>query len=265
MDNAMGDKYCIERKQSSTHEEMLFLDEVNSSCPLCGTFLITRGKKKTLREFEIAHIYPNSPNAWEIGILDGVERLGENSEDVKNKIALCKKCHRNYDEKKTLEEYNDLLKIKKELIARQSAKMDVSSVVIEDEISNVILALENLNDIDDLGIDKLSLNALKIDEKIDKKYSLLRNSISMYIAEYYTIVQQEFKNMDQIKKLKFEQIASEVRTAYLKCASNENDQSAIFNSLVSWLTLKTNGSDEACRIIISFFIQNCEVYDKISQ
>lgn len=264
MDNAMGDTYCIERKQSDKYDEMMFLDEVSSSCPLCGNILISR-KKKNLREFEIAHIYPNSPNAWESAILKDVERLGENSEDPKNKIALCKSCHGNYDNKKTLEEYNNLFRIKKELLAKQSAKIEVSSVLIEDEIYNVILALEKLTDADCESIEKLNYTALKIDEKIKSDYSILRKSIKMYVTEYYSLVQQELKNLDQIKKLKFELIASEIKTAYFKCAANENDQNAIFESLVSWLKIKSGGSEEACRIIVSFFVQNCEVYDKISE
>lgn len=262
----MDDKYCIGRKQSDKYDEMMFLDEVSGSCPLCGNFLITRNKKsKNLREFEIAHIYPNSPTAWELGILEDAERLGENSEDFKNKIALCKSCHSNYDDKKTIDEYNNLLKIKKELLAKQSAKIDVSSVMIEDEISDVIIALEKLTDTDCEGIEKLSYNALKINEKIKSDHSMLRKSIRMYVTEYYFLVKQELKNLDQIKKLKFDQIASEVRTAYLKCASNDDNQNAIFESLVCWLRRKTGGSEEACRIVISFFVQNCEVYDKIPQ
>lgn len=260
----MSDKYCIKRKQSDKYDEMIFLDEVGCSCPLCGTFLITRNKKnKNLREFEIAHIFPNSPNVWEVETLKDVERLGNNSEDFKNKIALCKSCHGNYDDNKTVEEYTNLLKIKKELLAKQSSKMEVSSVIIEDEISNVIIALEKLTDTDSQNIAKLNYNALKIDNKIKPDQSMLRKSIKMYVTEYYSFVQQELKNLDQIKKLKFEQIGTEIKTAYLKCASNESNQSAIFESLVSWIKSKTGGSEEACRIVISFFVQNCEVYDEI--
>lgn len=258
----MGDSYCVERKNPSKNEEGLFLDEVDFLCPLCGKYLITNSKQKKYREFEIAHIYPNSPTPWEEGILNDVERLGENSEDSKNKIALCKSCHGKYDEKKTLDEYIKLLNIKKECLSRQAAKSEVSSITIEDEVTSVLSALDRLNDENINGIEKLSYDALKINEKIDDSYLLLRRDISMNVAEYYTFVSQELKNLNQIKNLKFQQIASEVRTAYLKCVSNEDDKSEIFKSLVNWLISKTGGSEEACRIVISFFVQNCEVYDK---
>lgn len=260
----MTDNYCIDRKKLTKNEEFLLLDEVNSKCPLCGKFLILDNHKKT-REFEIAHIYPNSPTTAEKKILHAVTRLGSNSEDLQNKIALCKSCHGNYDNNKTLEEYNDLKKIKEKSLNKQRSKIKISAITIEDEITSVIKALDNLDADSIMEIKELSLSALRVTEKIDRKYGILIRTINRNVAEYYYIIQQMFKELDQNKKLNFNIVASQIRTAYLTCESNEKEQDAIFESLTQWLKGKTKGTDDACKIIISFFVQNCEVYDKITQ
>ena len=104
----MDDTYCMDRRTPTKYDELLLLEEVDSICPVCGISLINKQAKKK-KQFEIAHIYPNSPTKEEVKELMGVERLGSNSEDIQNWIALCSKCHTEYDFHKTKDEY---LKIK---------------------------------------------------------------------------------------------------------------------------------------------------------
>ena len=91
------DKYLIPRKKPTLADEQLFLKEVDYACPLCGKDLRNHQQTKPNKLYEIAHIYPNSPTKEQYIALNGVERLGENSEDFKNKIALCKDCHDTQD------------------------------------------------------------------------------------------------------------------------------------------------------------------------
>jgi len=66
--------------------------------------------------------------------------------------------------------------------------------------------------------------------------------------------------------LKFDLLASEIKTADLKSAGNTEDKIIIFNSMVSWMKSKiTNTSKEVCEVMVSYFIQNCEVFDEISE
>lgn len=243
---------------------MLYFDEVNGVCPLCGVFLMHTKKSKS-KVFEIAHIYPNSPNLLEQAILTDVEKLGGDSEDFRNKIALCKTCHRNYDSNKTVDDYMKLLNIKKTLLSRQLSKADMSLTNIEDDIYYVMNMLSSPENIKLIELEQLSLSALRISEKVENEYHLLKRNIEFNTSNYYCFIQNEFKNLNQSKKNRFELIASAVHNAYLHCSSNTEDKELIFVQLTEWLKSKTNGNDEACRIIISFFVQNCEVYDKIAK
>ena len=105
-----SDKYLIDRKDPTDAEVRLYLKEVDFHCPLCGKPLQSKTQKKQgLKKCEIAHIYPNSPTYTQYIELDGLERLGENSESLENKIALCKDCHDEQDYHTTKEDYLKLL------------------------------------------------------------------------------------------------------------------------------------------------------------
>ena len=108
-----SDSYFAARKDPSEAEIRLFLREVDFHCPLCSVELQSRQQKKPRhKRFEIAHIYPNRPTIEQYLALDGVERLGNNSESFENKIALCMTCHSTQDFHTTAEDYNRLLNIK---------------------------------------------------------------------------------------------------------------------------------------------------------
>lgn len=104
--------YCIERKNPKGNESLRYVLEVENCCPKCGKAIMNfSADKKKL--YEIAHIFPNRPTEEEKKILADVEVLGDDSECFENKIALCRDCHKEYDEHKTVEKYYDMLNLKR--------------------------------------------------------------------------------------------------------------------------------------------------------
>ena len=106
--------YCKDRKRPNDKENLRYILEVGNECPMCGK-IITDFSADKHKLYEVAHIFPNSPTGEEKTVLADVEVLGENSESFENKIALCRDCHKEYDEHKTVEKYNAMLKLKKKL------------------------------------------------------------------------------------------------------------------------------------------------------
>jgi hypothetical protein len=62
-------------------------------------------------------------------------------------------------------------------------------------------------------------------------------------------------------------IASQFQICYQKLASIMKDQEEIYNRIITWvlneLGLGTKYQTPA-KIVVSFFVQNCEVFDEIS-
>jgi len=257
--------YCIGRKKPTDSEKRVFLDEVNGRCPECGCMIITKNKGVQNAQFEIAHIFPNSPTPKQKEILATVDRLGENSEDEKNLIALCKKCHTNYDQNISVESYNKMLQKKKDLYALECSKMALASTDIEQEIIKVIGAIDKLDEQTCASIGAIEYNALRVDEKVESSYFLLRNKIRNLVTDYFSIVDNEFKNVVGSKNIAFDIIARQINFVYLKCKVETENKMLIFESLVDWFQSKTNGSKNACEIVVAYFVQNCQVYDKITK
>lgn len=256
----MADEYLKPRKKSTTNMDTLFLSEVNNKCPLCGKFLIKEKDGHTEKKYQIAHIYPNSPLPTEVEELKNQERLGKDSESFENKIALCKDCHGDYDYHKTKEEYIKLVNIKKELINRINLEKKLSDQPIEDELEDII---EKLCDFSGEEV-KLKHTALKIAKKMEKKDFLIKNKIEQYVSLYFYTIRSLFNIKEY--KANFNIIASQIHTAFLMAEKENLNKSQIFSNLVNWLESKIPGySKESYESIISFFVQDCEVFNEITE
>lgn len=263
--NKPDDTYLIARTAITGNLDNAYLLEVGGICPLCGKYLLVAKGKRMNKKYQIAHIYPNSPTSNEIKELEGLERLGANCEEFENKIALCKDCHGYYDDHKTKDEYLKLLRIKKELMSVSKAKIAISHQDIEQEIIIVINALSQI-DQKTLHQMKLDYQALKISDKIEDKYCLLRAKIETYVCNYFNFIKETFQNLDQAGQINFKLVASEIKTSFLKCEEDMINKSEIFDCLVKWLKSKSVGaSNEACEAVISYFVQSCEVFHEITK
>lgn len=257
------DLYCIDRKNPNETEIRLFLLEVNCRCPKCGkSFTIIKGKKD-YKNYEIAHIYPNSPSNIEKSLLAGLERLGENSESFDNKIALCKDCHGKFDLHKTNDEYIWFLNKKKELLRMTALTNGADILGLESEIELIIHKIASSTQAE---LTPLNYRGIKLTRKIEDKEILLRLKIENYVVNYFNYIKNVFDNLDIEGKLNFDVIASEVKTCFIKCKSIGCSQSEIYNAIVAWVKAKAASSSyESCEALVAFFVQNCEVFNEISE
>lgn len=259
------DNYLQPRVAITENMDIQYVQEVGGVCPLCGKQLLVKKGNRMNKQYQIAHIYPNSPNQHQKVELDGLERLGECSEDFENKIALCKTCHGYYDDHTTKEEYLKILNVKKELLVINEVQTKLSAEEIEREL---LLIMEELSNATDREIEEVSLKykGIRVKNKIEESYCLLRRKVEFNVCTYYGFIKENMKGLSEQKRLNFDLLASEVKTAYLKAAGNTVDKKVIFNSMVSWMKSKVLGtSEESCEVMVSFFIQNCEVFDEISE
>lgn len=237
---------------------ILLFDEVNGLCPQCNKPLMTNRNKQKTKLFEVAHIYPHSPHPYEIELLKSEIRLNDNPDHEDNLIALCRDCHKVFDNPRTIEGYREMVAIKKELQRLYKLKTLWYENKLDFEINEVINSLLNLKD-DALA--ELSLSALKIDDKDDGLSLMLKQKIKSCVQYFYTHIKDKFAELDKIKPYSSETIYSQVKTYYLKLKKEGADQNQIFRALTEWLCSVTDVKDvEIAEIFVSFFIQNCEVY-----
>lgn len=259
-----ADPYHVERKDPTAAELRLYLKEVDFRCPLCGVELQSRRQRKPQhKEFQIAHIYPNRPTIKQYSALNGLERLGDNSEAFENKIALCMKCHSGQDFHTTAEDYDNLLSIKKRCLLA-SAMNDLStSLDLEKKIDDILLKLTMLSEKD---IAALNYAPVPVANKFSDSEFLLKNKISGYIGSYYPFIRDELRQLDGKNGFLLEVLSGQVKNCFLKVTTATNDKNAIFNHIVQWVKNKTlSSSTEACEAVVAYFVQNCEVFHEITE
>lgn len=259
------DEYLVSRVAITENMDLKHISEVGGYCPLCGKYLLGSKGERIHKKYQIAHIYPNSPTEHQKKELMGLERLGENCEDFENKIVLCKDCHGEFDDHTTKEEYLKILDIKKKLLESSESQEVLSNGEIEKELLQVIRRLTTVSnqELENIG---LKYRGIKISNKIEDDYILLKRKIEFEVCTYYGFIKESMKNYSDLNQLNFELVSSEIRTAYLKAAAASDNKEMIFNNLVVWLNKKIpEVSKDACEIMISFFVQNCEVFDEISK
>jgi HNH endonuclease len=247
------------RKKIGEGRERILYAEVDGICPLCTRPLQFKKNGKVYKCYEIAHIYPLNPTPKELNTLKDEPRLGSDVNDIENLILLCTDCHERFDKERTVQEYREVFAIKEKLIHQNQIKDVYYSFTIEGEINHIISVLySGLSE----DVAKLNYSALKIDDKTDHSMpQILKRRIKDDVSDYYLLIKDKFSEMDKNDPGTFDLIASQVRSFYLKTKKVTNNQEEIFNIVAEWLHTKTGKhSFEASKVVVSFFIQNCEVF-----
>lgn len=85
--------------------------------------------------------------------------------------------------------------------------------------------------------------------------------IAVMIVTYYRYIEKVFSNSNA----DFDMIASEIKIGSMKLEQAGLSQTDVISQLSEWMRNKAGlGTDSrlACNIVVSFFIQNCEVFHK---
>lgn len=255
--------YSLQRNNKKTNDAVEYQDapllaEVNYECPIKHVKLVEEVKGIPKKKYEITRIFPEGLSAKSEAEFSAVHSKPSNLDDPSNLIALSIEASENYAMKPTLEEYTALLNIKRIIEKRYKVLNSINRIDLEEEIRVALDALISLTTSKDLP--QLEYDALRIDEKIDDV--LLQNEVQNHVLSYYRYIESIFSESTDI----FDAIADEVKLSSKKLENAGLSQEDVINSLAEWIHNKAFvGEDRgklACRIVVCFFIQNCEVFYK---
>lgn len=139
------------------------------------------------------------------------------------------------------------------------AKSTVSSLQLEDDIRTVIDSLSLIRNKSELV--QLEYDALRIEEKFEPENFILKNETQLQVVMYYRYIEKVFSESD----VDFDLIASEIKISSQKLEKAGLSQAEVISQLAEWIRNKAGLSVDrqlACNIVVSFFIQNCEVFHK---
>lgn len=248
-------------KRGSITENMniALCDEVNGICPKCNKALLKKSGKSHVKVYEVAHIYPHSPRPNEIILLNNEKRLTTDVDDLGNLIALCKDCHKVFDNPRTVEGYREMCKIKTVSSQNAEIRRSLSTFHLTEEVKELIEKLASKIKKAQVNLD---FDAKTIDTKLpDDNDFLLKLKVQGFVNYFYVDIKQLFQELDKAIPGTSELVYSEVKTHYLSLKRSGLDKEKAFDALVSWVHLTCQTKNKvASEVLISFFIQNCEVF-----
>ena len=240
------------------YQDAPLLAEVNYECPLTHEKLVEEVKGIPKKKYEITQIFPDDLPSELAATFNTVYPRPKNLDAPENLIALSREASENYLMSPMVDEYKKLYEIKQVTSKQYKAINAINRIELEAEIRAAIEGLISINPSDVLP--QLEYAALRIDQKISD--ALLMNDVRNHVLQYYRYIETIFSEMTDV----FDDIAGEVKLSSQNLEKAGLSQEDVIYNLTEWIHNKAFAGDTkgkmACRIVVCFFIQNCEVFYK---
>ena len=251
------------RVKYHANEHSILYGETGGACPLCSLPMMFKkaSSKHPSIGYEIAHIYPLNPNAEQKKALTGYS-VPSDINSLENVILLCPSCHTRYDKDFKIEEYNNILEIKNGFLSEAKAKLAASEHALQEEVCEILdLIALGEEEYGDLSETKLEVGSL--DEKLKKDISpLQKREIRSNVIDFFVPIRRHIKLIEQRDQAAIRILQNQINSYYLVMErQNPGNKDLIFNHISKWISLKSGKSIISSKILTSFFIQNCEVFD----
>lgn len=222
--------------------------ESNGICPNDNCYqplYVTSNNGKTAANYEIAQIDPKlKPDSYE------------------NLIALCPKCKNKYLLSPSQDDIKRMADIKRHLMLEANAIEALADSKIEEGVNRV---LRKISTTPFTELIPLNYDPVEVKRKIKRDNVPLFIKIQSSVNIYYLYVENLFQQLSKEGQLRFEPFSMQVKLNYWNLRDQGLSQSDIYYKLVDWLAKNTNESKEPCEVIISYFVQKCEVFDVIAE
>lgn len=183
-------------------------------------------------------------------------------DSYENLIALCPKCKNKYLLSPSQDDIKRMADIKRHLMLEANAIEALADSKIEEGVNRV---LRKISTTPFTELIPLNYDPVEVKRKIKRDNVPLFIKIQSSVNIYYLYVENLFQQLSKEGQLRFEPFSMQVKLNYWNLRDQGLSQSDIYYKLVDWLAKNTNESKEPCEVIISYFVQKCEVFDVIAE
>ena len=177
-----------------------------------------------------------------------------------NTIAISPKASPTYFYKDSDRHYSELIAKKEELFEKQRIKSLIDDSFYSQKLKSIIEKIQTNPTV--IKVD-LKLKPTEVKNKINPSETIF-SKIYPLITDYYLYIRTLFKERDG-NDFNFDLLCKTIRNDYLILAKENLSKMKIFDLLSENLSRKFHSDLLYCEIIISYFVQNCEVFDEISK
>ncbi len=277
-------------KKHSTYEKLL-LTQIGSICPCCNKNLLFTQKGTNIKiNYSMIPIFPTSTTTYEKSEMEKLMTEPIDKYSFSNILVLCYPCAINYQESSGIQKINTFIKLKqiKDNIKKKQCEIKLlNSLELNQNLSKIISKLKEkkVNIINNLRIykidekivtfddgstmtlnDNVVFNPSTIQDKIKDDLDLI-DITKTYILTKYEHIKAQLLLLDDEEIGFFDEIKDQIHRAYQIIRLKSSNKSEIISELSNWILTQLFGPIDASKyamegnIIVSFFIQNCEVFE----
>ena len=217
------------------------LSETSGYCPNCGKELTVSENGKI-------------SNVYSVAIIDGSKNI-----EPKNLLAMCPHCCATYRlDSKNKKLCKELQSKKAVLVAHKQSAHLLDDLPLEKGITGVITRIQKLKETD---LAEAALDPKELNKKIDPTKDLtLYLSVNLYVTTYFIKIRDIMMNLDKSKVIDYEEIQDQMKAIYRRLSKTNKTKLEIFTEITQKVHRVTLQEDIFCQIVVSYFIQSCEVF-----
>lgn len=252
-------------KRENYHEDehSILYAETGGCCPLCTLPILFKkqGSKKHSKAYEVAHIYPLNPSLLQAQALIGYP-IPPEINALENVITLCPTCHTKYDKDFKLDELIKLREIKDGYLSAAKAMQTYSQHTIQAEVYEILDTIAAF-DPDETELRITTFDISTVDKKLSTGMSpLQKREIKENAISFYVRIREHIRKLEQQDQVSVKILQNQINSYYLAMnKQNPENKDLVFNYVAQWISAKTSKPILAAKILTSFFVQNCEVFD----
>lgn len=194
-----------------------------------------------------------------------------NSSSDDSLIQLCREFEDeigNATSENVTEKLTDLfISILKDIATKKKPENKIQNVFISEQDIEKSLAqiVNSLSNISKEEIDSIiGYQPVNVDKKILPQNILLKDEIRSKVVKFYLYIENLFKEASNNNSAFFDNLANAVKFASDNYINQNLPQQIVYDYMAQWFKNKSCSADDtACRIMVAFFVQNCEVFHEI--
>lgn len=222
------------------------MNEANHVCPFpgCGrSLVVTKAGKAT--------------NLYNVGLIDK-----KKAPAVENLLALCPRCYATYSIDEGTKACKELIGVKKILVGHQQNIQLLDDLPLEKGIVGVVSKVKNLKEKD---LADASLDPKEIKQKLIPSDNMaLYITVNTYVTIYYVRLRTIMMNADKRGEIDYDEVQDQMHAIYKRLKKAKKSNVEIFNEIAQKIHKVSLQEDIYCQIVVSYFIQSCEVFDAIT-
>lgn len=223
------------------------LSETDGFCPFpgCGKQLTVSGNGRAVHTYDVSLI----------------DKKKAATPD--NLIAMCPQCYATYLLDDSTKVCKSLKEVKTVLSTHRQSVHLLDNLPLEKGIVGVISRIKKLGEKE---LSDASLDPKEIKQKLSPAQDMaLYLAVNNYVTTYFRRIKEIMMNLDKRGEIDYDEIQDQIHAFYKRLKKANKTRPEIFNEIVGKVHRVTLQDDIYCQIVVSYFVQSCEVFDAITK